>query len=56
MTFVIDFRLGSKSTSDYAYTQKQSSKDVLKNWKVLICTFKIKAKLLVQNWDNVRFW
>ena len=35
--------------------QKQSSIDVLKICKILVCTLKIKAKLLMLTWDNVLF-
>ena len=52
---MIDIRLGSKYASGYSKTQKQLSKDVQKIFKILICTLKIKAKLLMLTGDNVRF-
>ena len=55
---MIYVRIGSKYASDYGKTQKQSFTGVLKIFEVLICNFlifKIKAKLLLMTWDNVRF-
>ena len=52
---MIDIRLGSKYASDYGQTHKQSSKDILKIFKILICTIKIKVKLSMLTSNNVRF-
>ena len=53
--FVVDIRLGSKYASDYDQTQKQLPKDIVKTFKILICTLKIKVKLLMLTWKNARF-
>ena len=52
-SFIIDIRQGSTYTSDYGQTQKQSSKDIQKILKTLICTLKINEKLLILTWNNV---
>ena len=43
----MDVLLGSKYASDYGQTQKQSSKDALKFFKILVYTLKIKENLLM---------
>ena len=56
ISFIIDIGLGSKYAFDYGQTQKQSSKDILKIFKILICTLKIMVKLLMLTRNNVLFY
>ena len=46
ISFIIDIQLSSKYVSDYGQTQKHSSKDILKIFKILICILKKKGKTL----------